>query len=189
MGTVFAHEGKYPKHVVPEAWTYFNRKFGVKRGLLFMWVCQIEILSTFIFNIKIRDDEEWYIYRQILNKLMLKDYKWTEPLIEKACDNFIENLKKLVGDSDEFVEIPDLEQKLGRWTIDVVMNIMLGHSYSPEDNPQLHGILEEFSAVSQEIFESSANLMNIPTSFADKFQLKAWKKFEKVAHKSILMCK
>ena len=136
-----------------------------------------------------RDDEEWYIYRNILNKLILIDYKWTEPLIERACDLFVDNLKKLVGNSEEFVEVPNLEHRLGRWTVDVVMNVMLGHSYSPEENPELHDMLEEFAAVSMEIFDSSANLMSIPPNLADKFKLKIWKKFEEVAFKSIYMCR
>jgi hypothetical protein len=34
--TMFAAEGKYPKHILPPAWIYFNQKHQVKRGLLFM---------------------------------------------------------------------------------------------------------------------------------------------------------
>lgn len=33
---MYAYEGKYPKHPVPPAWLYFNEKFKVQRGLLFM---------------------------------------------------------------------------------------------------------------------------------------------------------
>lgn len=36
MRTMFAFEGKYPKHPIPPAWLYFNQKFNVQRGLLFM---------------------------------------------------------------------------------------------------------------------------------------------------------
>lgn len=120
---------------------------------------------------------------------MLKDFKWTEPLIEGACDNLINTLKNLVENSDGFVEVPNLEQKLSRWTVDVIMNVMLGHTYNPNENKQLSDMLDEFSAVSLEIFESSANLMNIAPHLADKFQLKIWTKFEKIAQKSIKMCK
>lgn len=34
--SIFAFEGKYPKHPIPPAWHYFNDKFNVQRGLLFM---------------------------------------------------------------------------------------------------------------------------------------------------------
>lgn len=33
---VYANEGKYPQHMVPEAWTIYNQKNGIKRGLFFM---------------------------------------------------------------------------------------------------------------------------------------------------------
>jgi len=36
MRSVFAFEGKYPKHVIPPSWLHFNQKFNAKRGLLFM---------------------------------------------------------------------------------------------------------------------------------------------------------
>lgn len=34
--TVFEHEGKYPKHILPPSWLYYNQKRNVERGLLFM---------------------------------------------------------------------------------------------------------------------------------------------------------
>jgi hypothetical protein len=36
MRSIFAHEGKYPLHIIPPPWLYFNQKFNVERGLLFM---------------------------------------------------------------------------------------------------------------------------------------------------------
>lgn len=34
--SIFAYEGKYPKHPIPPAWLYFNQKFNIQRGLIFM---------------------------------------------------------------------------------------------------------------------------------------------------------
>lgn len=34
--SVYLHEGKYPKHIIPPAFTYFNNKHKLARGLLFM---------------------------------------------------------------------------------------------------------------------------------------------------------
>lgn len=34
--SIYAYEGKYPKHIIPTPWLYFNEKFNVQRGLLFM---------------------------------------------------------------------------------------------------------------------------------------------------------
>lgn len=36
MRSIFAHEGKYPKNILPPAWLYFNQKHNLERGLLFM---------------------------------------------------------------------------------------------------------------------------------------------------------
>lgn len=36
MRKIFASEGQYPKHIVPEAWLVYNQIYGCKRGLLFM---------------------------------------------------------------------------------------------------------------------------------------------------------
>lgn len=33
---VYANEGRYPQHMVPEAWTIYNEKHDIKRGLFFM---------------------------------------------------------------------------------------------------------------------------------------------------------
>ena len=33
---VFKHEGQYPEHVIPEAWTLYLQQTGRKRGLFFM---------------------------------------------------------------------------------------------------------------------------------------------------------
>jgi ecdysteroid 2-hydroxylase len=36
MRSIFSHEGKHPKHIIPPAWLYFNQKHNIERGLLFM---------------------------------------------------------------------------------------------------------------------------------------------------------
>ncbi|OQR72646.1 cytochrome P450 315a1, partial [Tropilaelaps mercedesae] len=33
---VYANEGRYPQHMVPEAWTIYNQKKNIKRGLFFI---------------------------------------------------------------------------------------------------------------------------------------------------------
>jgi ecdysteroid 2-hydroxylase len=33
---VFRREGRHPRHLVPENWLIYNRKYGRKRGLFFM---------------------------------------------------------------------------------------------------------------------------------------------------------
>lgn len=36
MRSIFNHEGKHPKHIIPEAWILYNRKYNCQRGILFM---------------------------------------------------------------------------------------------------------------------------------------------------------
>lgn len=36
MRAVFNREGKYPQHVLPDAWVLYNKLFGCSRGLFFM---------------------------------------------------------------------------------------------------------------------------------------------------------
>lgn len=36
MRRVFALEGRYPKHLLPEPWILYNQTYGCKRGLFFM---------------------------------------------------------------------------------------------------------------------------------------------------------
>jgi ecdysteroid 2-hydroxylase len=36
MRRVFTLEGKYPKHILPDAWVLYNKMYGSKRGLFFM---------------------------------------------------------------------------------------------------------------------------------------------------------
>lgn len=36
MRRVFAHEGRYPIHVLPEAWLHYNKIHKTERGLYFM---------------------------------------------------------------------------------------------------------------------------------------------------------
>lgn len=36
MRSIFNQEGKYPKHILPEAWTLYNRMYNCERGIFFM---------------------------------------------------------------------------------------------------------------------------------------------------------
>lgn len=77
MRAVYAHEGKYPVHLLPDAWTTYNNMHNVSRGLLFM------------------NGEEWLHFRRILNPLLLKG---PQPWLEKCCgpavDSLLSNLRK-----------------------------------------------------------------------------------------------
>lgn len=122
-----------------------------------------------------------------MNNLILRNFRWMDPLIEKACENF---LLELDSKSSPFAytEVKNLDAKLYRWSINVIINLMLGDPNMCNDN-QLNQLVDEFATVVKYIFETSAKLMSIPPQLADKLSLKIWTDFEMCAKKSIELCK
>lgn len=63
----------------------------------------------------VRDDEEWFKHRQILNNCLLKDYRWIEDLTESSCDDFVAKVKRLTSLNAD-APFPDLEKELYLWS-------------------------------------------------------------------------
>lgn len=55
---------------------------------------------------------------------------------------------------------------------------MVGDSYDGKQH-EMNKLLPEFSGIVQDIFDCTAPLMAIPPTFAQKYKLKIWSKFEK----------
>ncbi|XP_063705555.1 cytochrome P450 315a1, mitochondrial [Culicoides brevitarsis] len=170
MREIFRYEGKYPKHPLPSAWLYFNKKFNCKRGLFFM------------------DDDEWLRYRKILNPMLLQNFNRYRHAVEMACDKLIddENNRVVANRRDkslrdtEFVEWRDLEARLYRWSIDVVINVLLGTS---NDNIIPQTLIKEFGEVVHKIFEYSVPLQAMsPLDFPESVE---WEKFAKVTSRTL----
>ncbi|KAL1397435.1 hypothetical protein pipiens_009770 [Culex pipiens pipiens] len=100
MRSVFVYEGKYPKHPLPESWTYFNQKHKCKRGLFFM------------------DDEEWFKYRKLLNPLMMRDTDWMVLPIQRMCEKAVQSLSEGVTKDNPSYEIQNIESTLYKWSIE-----------------------------------------------------------------------
>lgn len=66
----------------------------------------------------------------------------------------------------------------------VLVFIMIGDAQR-YNHPELNQLLPEFSAIVQDIFESTAPLMTIPPAFAQKYKLRTWTKFEKSVTKTL----
>lgn len=62
--------------------------------------------------------------------------------------------------------------------VSVLVYIMVGDNYSGS-NHELNQLLPEFSVIVQDIFECTAPLMAIPATFAEKYKLSIWRRFEK----------
>lgn len=170
MRNVFTYEGKYPKHPLPESWTYYNKKHNCKRGLFFM------------------DDEEWFKYRKLLNPIMMRDTDWMVLPIQRMCEKVTESLsKRAVTNGNGPFEIENIESVLYKWSIEVILCLMLGSSYNTKNISKLDALVTEFSRTVNQIFQYSSELMTIPPHLADRLQINAWKKFEQLVPETIAL--
>lgn len=150
MRSVFAQEGKYPRHVLPEAWLVYNRTYGCSRGLFFM------------------DGEEWLHYRRIMNRLLLKG---DGRVVVEACRKVSEELVGRVSTAE------NLEKELYRWSLNVITAVLLGGDGYIAARGRLESTLEKLANTVSSVFESSVKLQLLPAVLAQKLQLPAWKRF------------
>ncbi|KAJ8918680.1 hypothetical protein NQ315_015000 [Exocentrus adspersus] len=156
---VFAQEGKYPFHIKPEPWLVYNDKYDYTRGLFFM------------------DGEEWLHFRKIMNRLLLRgDLSWIEKSCEIASDLLLERIKYY---SEKNMEFPDLEKQLYKWSIEVIVSVLLGPNTYKSNNESLQSLLEDLANKVQLVFETTSKLMLYPAKIAEKYRLPAWRRFEK----------
>lgn len=153
--TIFASEGKFPAHVLPEPWIVYNKIHGCSRGLFFM------------------DGEEWLRNRRKMNKLLLKgDTKW----LEGACRVANENLLKKISAKCEFVE--NLETILYQWSLDVITAILVGAKQFGEVR-ETHGVeLDNLGTIIHRIFATTTDLQLLPATLSYRLGLSRWKRFE-----------
>ncbi|XP_053668910.1 cytochrome P450 315a1, mitochondrial [Anopheles marshallii] len=165
MRKTFQLEGPYPRHPLPESWTYFNKKHDYQRGLFFM------------------DGREWLQARQIFNKPMLKDFNWMELPIRGTCAATVEHIKQNCDDTFVF---DGIEAFLYQWSVEVVLSVMLGASFPKcQQSPEFRQLVAQFSSVVYDIFRFSSELMNIPPAIADRLNVQPWQQFEKVVPETI----
>jgi hypothetical protein len=153
-----------------------------------------------------RNDDEWLQHRQIMNVFLLKDFKWTEKLIEMTCDNFVNKIRRTI-DSQDATILENLEDELYLWTIYckyvylmlvafnfrnacplAILNLMLGSSTSEQSDRTFDGKVWEFVINVKQIFDTSSRLMAISPRLADKFNIKVYRDFEEAAARSITIC-
>uniref|UniRef100_A0A1B6DDK1 Cytochrome P450 n=1 Tax=Clastoptera arizonana TaxID=38151 RepID=A0A1B6DDK1_9HEMI len=160
---VYSVEGKYPVHLLPDSWILYNKLYEKDRGLFFM------------------KGEEWLHYRQIMNKLMLKNE--LSPSIfqtyEFVVKSLIDDWRKEVGK-----EIKELNKQLYKLSISFVVAHLIGSSY-PLHKEKFEPHIENLSTTAQAIFKESSKLSLIPPKFAYFLRLPMWKRFVSSVHSSI----
>uniref|UniRef100_A0A182XBX7 Cytochrome P450 n=1 Tax=Anopheles quadriannulatus TaxID=34691 RepID=A0A182XBX7_ANOQN len=165
MRKTFQLEGAYPRHPLPESWTYFNKKHDYQRGLFFM------------------DGKEWLQSRQIFNKPMLKDFHWMEEPIRGTCEATVGHMQQTCDSAAAFEGI---EAFLYQWSVEVVLSVMLGSAFTEcQQSAEFRRMVQQFSAVVYDIFRCSSELMNIPPAIADRLNVQPWQQFEKVVPETI----
>ncbi|GJQ86598.1 CYP315A1 [Trypoxylus dichotomus] len=155
---VFNNEGKYPAHILPEPWMVYNRIHGCSRGLFFM------------------DGEEWLVTRKKMNKLLLKgDFQWLENCSKVATEDLIEDIRKHHLDKAHLL---NLEELLYKWSLDVMVSIMVG-AQKFRETKQLHkSELERLAKTVHLIFNTTSKLQLLSANLAYNLGLPRWKTFE-----------
>ncbi|KAH8264539.1 hypothetical protein KR038_009695 [Drosophila bunnanda] len=170
MRGVFLHEGQYPQHPLPDAWTLYNQQHACQRGLFFM------------------EGAEWLHNRRILNRLLLNgNLNWMDVHIESCTRRMVEQWRARTievtalepaetGGEKRCYELPLLEQQLYRWSIEVLCCIMFGNSVLT--CPKIQSSLDYFTQIVHKVFEHSSRLMTFPPRLAQMLRLRIWRDFE-----------
>lgn len=159
---VYANEGRYPQHLVPEPWLIYNEVTGCKRGLFFM------------------DGPLWRERRRSLNRVFLK-----RSAIAENVEAFNEITADLIQrwtnirDQDEDHVLPELEKELYKWSIECLGHFIFGRRMgcvSLDTNNQNDEIYTFVQCV-QQIFTESARMTTIPPRLAYALNLPVWRRF------------
>uniref|UniRef100_A0A1B0CYX9 Cholesterol side-chain cleavage enzyme, mitochondrial n=1 Tax=Phlebotomus papatasi TaxID=29031 RepID=A0A1B0CYX9_PHLPP len=142
---IFLHEGKYPRHPIPDAWKLYERKHRNKRGLLFM------------------DGEDWLYHRKIMNTLLLnRDFS---PFVD-PIKNSVGRLMAKWEASEPIKPLENIESDLYRWSLETIINLTVGSAYT-EIQPEIEESLEKLSRVLHRVFKTSAKLFLLPPQICE----------------------
>ncbi|ERL87956.1 hypothetical protein D910_05344 [Dendroctonus ponderosae] len=147
MRLVFAKEGKYPQHLLPEAWTVYNQLHNASRGLFFM------------------DGVEWLHFRRILNPALLKgDQQW----LQQCCEPPI---ARLVAQICASPDKPPIRQLLYHWSLEVIVSVLIGPDQYCQSRRRLEDQIGLLASSVHSVFETSAKMALISSSLAAKWRL------------------
>lgn len=123
------------------------------------------------------DGEEWLKFRKVMNKLLLRgDLSWIEDSCEVASDLLLNRMKLY---SEKNAEFSDLERQLYKWSMDVIISVLLGPKTFKKNCDILQPYLEKLAENVQLVFQTTSKLMLLPAKLAEKYNIPPWKRFER----------
>lgn len=154
--SIFSQEGKHPCHIIPQAWTIFNKKHRYKRGLFFM------------------NGPEWLANRRTMNNLLLKgDLTWMKGATDAVITNFIEDLKDVPS------KVDNLDRELYQVFLQVLLSVLLGEDTYQKYRTSIEDLVKDLSQTVKLVFETTVKLEMVKADWAEKLGFKRWKEFEK----------
>ncbi|KAL1455885.1 hypothetical protein WDU94_000650 [Cyamophila willieti] len=160
MRQVFAAEGTYPVHILPECWIKYNSLYGCNRGIYFM------------------DGQEWMKHRKIMNKYLLKSF--SPNLQHTLTKDLLKQFEKNIVSSGGI----DVECHLYQLSINFVIAHMLGTPFITNYQSLTKDILA-LSKVVHKIFEYSVALSLLPINLSVRLSLPAWTNFVHAVNSSL----
>ncbi|XP_057321266.1 cytochrome P450 315a1, mitochondrial [Microplitis mediator] len=158
---IFKNEGPMPMHFLPEAWLIYNNFRKCSRGLLFM------------------NGEEWLNFRRIINKLLLQPYD-AKSIVINSCQDAAVTLTEECKKLKNGCVIPELETRLYKWSIEVMMASLLGSAWNKYRDTIADGESDKLAENLHKIFELTARLSLLPVKYVVKFNLPVWRRFVQV---------
>ncbi|GAB0094642.1 Cytochrome P450 315a1, mitochondrial [Sergentomyia squamirostris] len=160
---IFLHEGKFPRHPIPDAWRLYERKYQNKRGLLFM------------------DGKDWLYHRKIMNSILLNRdcSSFNQPI-----SNSVSRLLSKWSTHESGKPLPNLESDLYLWSLDTIVNLMVGSQHE-NLHVDIKASLERLSTVLHRVFETSARLFLLPPQICEFLGMLPWRNFEEAVSETL----
>lgn len=160
---VFAAEGQYPRHFIPEAWLLYNEERQARRGIFFM------------------DGEEWKKYRSVLNRRLLRPGPLLPhlPAVSRIADALVDRWTSLFAHRP----IPDLERELYHWSLESLGVMILGDRLgllndaprSAEEQQRRAEMMRFIDAI-HGIFKETSALGTFPPALAKALRFPSWRR-------------
>ncbi|XP_064461292.1 cytochrome P450 315a1, mitochondrial-like [Ornithodoros turicata] len=163
---VYTNEGKYPMHMVPEAWLIYNEVKGIQRGLFFM------------------DGPEWIKKRRSLNNVFLRPKTVTDH-VNVFNDVISDLLDRWQERSSNDGVLRNLERELYNWSIESLGTMIFGRRLGCVAKTSSMESIHEFVHCVQQIFSESAKMSMMSPRLAYKLNLPVWRRFVKAAGRAL----